>query len=170
MNSSAIVVDDTICHDATTYDIKVNYSQVVTYNESNNWQHCGMVFNDTDSKFTKYESVPTSITGITTTDLLTTNLLLAKGGIGSVQGFSNTQLIPSQYINFYYNSSIKALEIWIFSGSPTDIGGGVSNSFTSQRIGYIYYTVSAGTSTGINIYSQIPNKFPVIFKSWLTFK
>ena len=58
-------------------------------------------------------------------------------------------------------TSIKALEIWILSGSPTDIGGGVSNAFTSQRIGYIYYTVSAGTSTGINIYSQIPNNLDI---------
>jgi len=94
--------------------------------------------------------------------MITCNLLLARGGIGSTQGFNTKfQSIPSQYINFYYNANIKALEIWILSGSPFDIGGGVNNSFTSQRIGYIYYTVSAGTSTGVNIYSQIPNNLDI---------
>jgi hypothetical protein len=83
--------------------------------------------------------------------------LLAKGGIGSIQGYSDSQQIPSQYINFYYNSNIKALETWLLSGNATDIGGRNSNSFTSQKIGYIYYTVSAGSSTGVNIYSQKPN-------------
>ena len=114
-----------------------------------------MYFNDIISKFTKSESVPTSITGITTTDLLTTNLLLSKEGIASIHGFTDSQSIPSQYINYYYNSSIKALEIWLLSSNSSyDVGSGVSNSFTSQRIGYIYYTVSAGTSTGINIFQK----------------
>ena len=86
---------------------------------------------------------------------------MAKGGIASIQGFSNTQ-IPSQYINFYYNSSIKALEIWLLSGNPTDIGGGNLNAFTTQRIGYINYSVSIGSSTGVNIYSQIPNNLDIL--------
>jgi len=161
INNSSILVDEAICNDYTSYEIKVSYDVAVTYTGVGTFNHCSMVFNDTDSKFIKYESVPSSITGITTTDLLTTNLLLAKGGIASIQGFSNTQTIPSQYINFYYNSSIKALEIWLLSGNPTDIGGGVNNSFTSQRIGYINYSVSIGSSTGVNIYSQIPNNLDI---------
>ena len=88
--------------------------------------------------------------------------MLARGGIGSTQGFNTKfQSIPSQYINFYYNANIKALEIWILSGSPFNIGGGVNNSFTSQRIGFIYHTSSVGASTGVNIYSQIPNNLDI---------
>ena len=104
--------------------------------------------------------MPSSITGITTCDMLTCNVLLARGGLSSIQGFSDSQQIPSQYINFYYNSNIKALELWILSGSPSDIGG-VNNSFTSQRIGYINYSVSIGSSTRVNIYSQIPNNLDI---------
>ena len=89
LNNSSILVDETICNDYTSYEIKVSYDVAVTYTGVGTFNHCSMVFNDTDSKFIKYESVPSSITGITTTDLLTTNLLLAKGGIASIQGFSN---------------------------------------------------------------------------------
>ena len=158
-------VDDCVCATDTTYSVRYYYTQTVTFTGGyyiDNNTAISILVNNTDSRFIKYESVPTSITGVTTCDMITTNLLLAKGGIGSVQGFdSKFQSIPSQYINFYYNSNIKALEIWILSGSPSDIGGGVNNSFTSQRIGYIYYTVSAGTSTGVNIYSQIPNNLDI---------
>jgi hypothetical protein len=158
-------VDDCVCASDTTYSVRYYYTQTVTftgeYYMDNNTAILILV-NNTDSRFIKYESVPTSITGVTTCDMITTNLLLAKGGIGSVQGFdSKFQSIPSQYIIFLYNSNIKALEIWTLSGSPSDIGGGVNNSFTSQRIGYIYYAVSAGSSTGINIYDQIPNNLTI---------
>ena len=67
LNNSTIIVDEAICNDATTYDIKVSYSQIVTYNGGVTFSHCGMVFNDSDSKFTKYESVPRSVTGILNT-------------------------------------------------------------------------------------------------------
>ena len=78
-------IDEAICHDYTTYDIKVNYSQVVTYNESNNWNHCGMGFNDTNSKFSTYESIPSLLTGKTSTNFLCTFVLFAKGGIASIK-------------------------------------------------------------------------------------
>ena len=80
-----------------------------------------MVFNDTNSKFSNFESIPSSLTGKTSTNFLCTNFLLAKGGIASVQGFSNYQSIPTQYINFYYNSAISALEIYILTGTATDM-------------------------------------------------
>ena len=78
LNESTILVDEAICHDATTYDIKVNYSQVVTYNEANNWQHCGMVFNDTDSKFSNYESIPSILTGKTSTNFFMYKCFISK--------------------------------------------------------------------------------------------
>ena len=96
-----------------------------------------MVFNDTNSKFSNFESIPSTLTGKTSTNFLCTNFLLAKGGIASVQGFSNYQSIPTQYINFYYNSAISALEIYILTGTASDMGGGVTSSFSSQKIGYI---------------------------------
>ena len=81
--------------------------------------------------------------------------LLTKGGIASIQGFSNSQSIPTQYINFYYNSSISALEIYILTGSASDMGGGVTSSFISQKIGYIKYTVSAASGGNYNIPTEI---------------
>jgi hypothetical protein len=133
-----VFVDDCVCASETVYSVKYYHTQTLTITGgyyTNNNTAVSILVNNTDSKFIKYESVPTSITGISTFDMITCNLLLARGGLGSTQGFNTKfQTIPSQYINFYYNSSIKALEIWILSGSPFDIGGGVNNTFTSQRI------------------------------------
>ena len=86
----------------------MSYSQIVTYTGGATFSHCGMVFNDTNSKFSNFESIPSTLTCKTSTNFLCTNFLLAKGGIGSVRGFSNYESIPTQYINFYYNSAISA--------------------------------------------------------------
>ena len=72
----------------------------MSYTGGATFSHCGMVFNDTNSKFSNFESIPSTLTGKTSTNFLCTNFLLAKGGIGSVKGFSNYQSIPTQYINF----------------------------------------------------------------------
>jgi hypothetical protein len=96
-----ILVDEAICHDYTAYDIKVNYSHVVTYVDGAAFSHCGMVFDDTNSKFTNYESIPSTMTGKTSTKFLCPIVLLAKGGTASIPGFSNSQSIPTQYVNFY---------------------------------------------------------------------
>jgi hypothetical protein len=129
-------VDEAICHDYTTYDIKVRYSQVVTYNDGVAFSHCGMVFNDSNSTFSNFESIPSTLTGKTSTNFLCTIFLLAKGGIASIRGFSNYQSIPTQYINFYYNSLLSCLEIYILTGTATDAGGGVSSSFSSKNWTY----------------------------------
>ena len=96
-----ILIDDTICHDFTTYEIKVSYSETRLYSGGGIFNHCGLYFNDNISKFTKSESVPSSITGITTTDLLTTNLLLSKGS----NCFCGQNILiicsPTVNVNFY---------------------------------------------------------------------
>ena len=114
-----------------------------------------MMFNDTNSKFANYESIGSLLTGKTSTNFLCTNFLLSKGGIASVKGFSNYQSIPTQYINFYYNSAISALEIYIITGNGNDVGGGVTSSFVSQKIGYIKYTVDSVSQGTINIPTAI---------------
>ena len=75
--------------------------------------------------------------------------------MASIKGFSNYQSIPTQYINFYYNSAISALEIYILTGTATDVGGGVTSSFVSQIIGYIKYTVDSVSQGTINIPTAI---------------
>ena len=137
LNDATILIDEAICTTDTTYDIKVSYSQIVTNDYGAAFNHCGMVFNDTNSKFSNFESIGSLLTGKTSANFLCTNFLLAKGGIASVKGFSNYQSIPTQYINFYYNSAISALEIYILTGNGNDVGGGVTSSFVSQKIGYI---------------------------------
>ena len=114
-----------------------------------------MVFNDTNSTFSNYESIGSLLSGKTTTNFLCTNFLLSKGGIASVKGFSNYQSIPTQYINFYYNSAISALEIYILTSTVSDVGGGVSSSFSSQKIGYIKYTIDSSSSTNYIIPTQL---------------
>ena len=47
------------------------------------------------------------------------------------------------------------------SGTPTDIGGFVNNSFTNQRLGYLTWSVSKTTGTGINIFDIIPNNLTI---------
>ena len=42
LNDTTILVDEAICNDYTTYDIKVSYSQVVTYNDGVAFSHCGI--------------------------------------------------------------------------------------------------------------------------------
>jgi hypothetical protein len=51
---------------------------------------------------------------------------------------------------FYYNSCISALEIYILTGTASDMGGGVTSSFSSQKIGYIKYTIDSSSSTNYN--------------------
>ena len=155
-------VDDCVCASETLYSVRYYYTQTVTFTGGyyiDNSTAISILVNNSDSRFIKYESIPSSITGVTTCDMITCNLMLCKCGLAcSSQGFNaNTQTIPTQYLNFYYNSSKNALEIFLLSGTPSDIGGGVNNSFTQQRLGYIYYTVSAGSSSAVNIYSPIVN-------------
>ena len=53
LNNSSILVDETICNDYTSYEIRVSYDVAVTYTGVGTFNHCSMVFNDTDSKFIK---------------------------------------------------------------------------------------------------------------------
>ena len=122
-------VDDCICASETVYSVRYYYTQTVTFTGGyyiDNSTAISILVNNSDSRFIKYESIPSSITGVTTCDMITCNLMLCKGGLAcSSQGFNaNTQTIPTQYLNFYYNSSKNALEIFLLSGTPSDIGGG----------------------------------------------
>ena len=95
-----------------------------------------VVVNNNDSKFIKYQSVP-PITGITSTDCLTTNFLISKCGIASQGAYNSSSTFPNNFLNFYYDSVNNKIELWLVSGTITDIGGFTNNSFTNQRLGYI---------------------------------
>ena len=56
--------------------------------------------------------------GITSTDLLTTNLLITKCGIASVQGYNSNLTLSGNYLNFYYDAVNSKLELWLVSGIP----------------------------------------------------
>ena len=96
-------------------------------------------------------------------DALVNNFTIFKCGIASLQGYTSNQLIPNNYLNFYYESVNSKLELWLISGSPSisDIGSFTNNSFTNQRLGYITWSVSKSTATGINIFDIISNNLTI---------
>ena len=97
-------------------------------------------------------------------DACVNNFTISKCGIASLQGYTSNQFIPNNYLNFYYDSVNSKLELWLISGSPSisDIGGFSNNNFTNQRLGYITWSVSKSTATGINIFDEIiPNNLTI---------
>ena len=165
------LVDNTICTVSTTYRIAY-YVTIWSQNfNGNTWSssagipaHFTLIANTASSYnnyFTNYQAVPSSITGITTTDLLCTNFLLAKAGIASVQGFVDKQSTPTNFLNFYYDSVNSKIELWLDNGNGNDIGASNSNTYYTQRLGYLTQSVSKSTGTRIVIYNRIPDNLTI---------
>jgi hypothetical protein len=91
------------------------YTQTVTFTGGyfiDNNTRIYILINNNDSKFIKYQSIPSSITGICTMDALVNNFTISKCGIASLQGYTSNQFIPNNYLNFYYDSANSKLELW----------------------------------------------------------